>query len=231
MTRKYLTGIDLGGQKAVNAGTGTDASDLVTKAQVEAAAQADWTYHLNHDHQRIWDAFERADSSGTLGFTTVHEREWQGDAGWNITNEYAHRTSGYDVAYIDPHQAYGAWEVEAGPGCDSAEWWSVVRYTSGTSSYMRIGRTGTENLYVVQKIDAGGLGTFDFSVAKNTPWPVPAVGDIVRVLNHPDDGMDVYINDVLIWTGGDTMNADVARCGIAANGSTATIARVSFLPV
>lgn len=186
--------------------------------------------HLDDDHLRIRDEFDRADVVGALGSTTTHGRAWQSDAGWSITGQHAHKAnSSYSVAWIYAHHAFGAWSVTLGPGCDQAEWWSVVRLAAN-DDYVRVGR-GATNTYDVQKIVDGGLGGFSFMTTVNTPHTAPAPGDVVTVTNLPDDGIDVYVNGVLYFTGGDQLNFTSNRFGLAAATPTPTFASVSFLPI
>lgn len=217
----------LGAHDALGLATDDELADAIAGV---GGGGADLTEHLHLDHARVYDDFERADA-GALGTTVTGDRTWATDGSWSIVGGHAKNTdAGYDVATIAPHYDFGAWQVTLGPGCTAAEWYAIVRY-GDSANYVRVGRDGGANVWKMEKIEGGGVGAFDFFAARNEPHDPPAVGDVLTIVNHPDDGFDVLVNGVLYFTGGDDFNSGTPGVGLAANGVTPTFASVSFVPL
>lgn len=209
----------------------SDANKPVSTLQAAAdALRVLRTPHMDYEHMLIRDEFDRANSVGSLGVTTTHGRSWGGEGAWSITSQRLHKTgAGYALLTLEPHHPFGHWSVTLGPGCDSAEWWLVARVVD-VNNYFRVGR-GATNVYEIQRIVAGSVGAADVMNSRNTPHKVPEAGDVVKFVNFADDGIDVYVNDVLYWTGAELDDHTESSVGLASASATPTFERVEFLPI
>jgi hypothetical protein len=181
------------------------------------------------DTGKIIDTFTRANVSGDIGTTETHVRDWTENINWSITSNQLHKTAaGYALQTIDTHHTAGITEVVIASGAAASEWY-VINRVSDNNNYHRFGCNGVGD-YVLQSVQGGGLVAFDIGTTLMT-FPTPADGDRIRFFMWDDDGLDVYVNDDHIWTGGDVLNLTSRQVGVAANGSTAHFDSFYFTPL
>lgn len=203
-------------------GPSARASDVARKLARSTAAADLAVATLEHKNRYNVhrDSFDRANGApGTLDFPK--SRSWQLTGTWAIASNRLTCTTqnSYATALVDAYSSTGRLKATIAVA-GGHEWWLVFNYADASNHY-RVGtQFGVGNAYQIQNIVAGAVGTFDTLLNPNAA-PNAASGDVIEIYRSGNDGIDVIINGVLIWTAGETDRLAVRSLGFAAFRSAA----------
>lgn len=173
-----------------------------------------------------YDGFTRT-ASGNIGQTETHPRTWTDTTNFQTTGGRLKKLgSGQAFQLIEVHSPFGVIETSVAAGISTENW--VICHYVDTSNYVRVG-VNHLNAYVMQRIVATAVGDFFSYTQVNTP-PTPANGDVLRVHLWPSDGIDVYINDVHIFSAGEPEWMHSMYLGVSASSATPEWDYFSFTP-
>lgn len=158
----------------------------------------------------IVDNFTRPDNTAyLLGTSSGHK--WEAD--WTVLGikdnaAYQHEDSNYNVVTQDCAVETGL--IECTVDVASGEYW-VVMHFQDDNNHWRFGRQAGGN-YVLQKVQAGGLGTITF--LENNVGIGAVDGDVLKVELLGDGALRTLVNDALAqWTAPDAFLASNVHHG------------------
>lgn len=190
---------------ATAAETDTEASNNTASASVTVRAPA-------APGEVVVDDFNRPDAA-TLGDADTGQpwSTWTG--GFGISKGAAAPTGGaVGMATLDPGWTYGTYEVRVTAGA-AANAFSVVIRGRDAGNHFRVGPDSSGH-YRIWKVVGGSVQSLQFNTVRAD---VPARdGDVIRVVNRPDDGIFVSVNGLHVLDAGDQALLSESRFGLAA---------------
>lgn len=151
---------------------------------------------------------------GTGALVTAETGEtWTVEAGGFAMSggQLAPTSSALAVAAVETGFAYGTYELtvaEVGTG----DFWLAFRVVDSLN-YFRVG-PDESGFYRLDKVVNGQVQPVAISIHR--AHVEAADGDVIRVVNRPDDGMFVAVNGIHIVDAGDVESMTVSRFGVAA---------------
>ncbi|MGW5363357.1 hypothetical protein [Actinopolymorpha pittospori] len=164
----------------------------------------------------VIDAFERPDQTSGLGVTETGEpwRLVQGEAG--IEDGQVRPVDGdLTIAVVDTDYAFGTFEV-SWPSV-SGQFWTVFRAVDANNYYRFGPDPGASGYYRVQKVVNGLPQGLAFGLVRRQLRPSP--GDVVRIVQRPDDSIFISVNGDHVIDAGDQQFMDESSYGIALGGT------------
>jgi hypothetical protein len=156
----------------------------------------------------VVETFSRSDLTG-LGQADSGQPWVIHSGGWSVEDGCAVPTgSGLALATLDPGHGYGYLEVTVDKVAPS--FWIVLRYVDPLN-YWSFGRFANGN-YVLQRIENGQVDNNMYGFSFNTV--TPADGDQIRIRLLANDGIDAYVNDVLVSGTGHLFQIGVPTFGL-----------------
>jgi hypothetical protein len=177
----------------------------------------------------VLDTFDRLDQAELGESESGHT--WTTHVGnWSVWSGRAVQSgSGTALTTLDAGHGYGYLEVTVDQV--SSQFWVVFRYVDPLN-YWRFGRASNGD-YVLNRIENGVVDNNMYGFAFNTV--TPADGDEIRIRLLSNDGVDAYVNDVLVTGTGHLWHMGVSRFGLRTYRADTTEAparfsRVAFTP-
>ncbi|PZF79913.1 DUF11 domain-containing protein [Jiangella anatolica] len=163
----------------------------------------------------VTDAFERPDQSG-LGSTETGET-WRTITGAAAIEDGQARAAGgaATMAVVDTDYAFGTFEV-TWPAV-TGQFWTIFRVVD-ENNYYRFGPDpGAGGYYRVQKVVDGQPQGLAFGLVRRQVQPAP--GDVVRIVQRPDDSIFISVNGDHVIDAGDQFLMDETSYGVAFGGA------------
>ena len=175
----------------------------------------------------VSDSFDRADSA-SLG-TADTGQAWSNVAGsFGISaGTAAPLGSGTNQALLDPGFAHGTYQVTVKAGAAPNAFAVVIRGRDAANS-VRIG-PDSSGFYRLWKVVNGSVQPFAVSLRRGDV--APRDGDVIRIVDRPDDGVFVSVNGRHLLDAGDPVLLGERRFGLLASSSAVRFDSVSISSV
>lgn len=161
----------------------------------------------------VIDHFSRPNAS-TLGLAETGQAWTTVAGGFGVSDGTAAPAgAGTNMALLDPGWAYGTFQVKVTAGA-AVNAFSVVIRGKDANNNFRIG-PDSSGYYRLWKVIGGVVQPLQFSARRADV--VARDGDVIRVVNRPDDGFFVSVNGQHVLDAGDTTLLTERRFGLAAS--------------
>ena len=157
------------------------------------------------------DDFDRPDAS-TLGHTNTGQPWTTWSGAFRISSNRAAAGVAGSVATVDPAWTYGTYEVTVAAG--ASDGFAVILRGRDATNHFRVGPDGAGN-YRLWKVVNGSARDAQFQIVRADVRARD--GDVIRIVNRPDDGIWVGVNGQHVIDGGDVDLLGESRFGLAAS--------------
>lgn len=165
----------------------------------------------------VIESFERPNTASGLGITPSQHIWTTGVGGFRILNSTAQADASGAMSYITTSYSFGTLETTLGSNPLTTR---ILFRVANASNYYYLSANASGQ-YAVTKVVNGVASPPQFMSIRQTV--AVSAGDVIRIINRPDDGFFVAVNGIHSLDGGDIVGMYEKGWGVASSGGPANI--------